>query len=449
MLEGPGGAVHLEPLVMLVLLSLSRQAGQMVTRRQLFTACWGSAAVGDDSLNRTIALLRKALNQAAGKSVEVVTVPAAGYLLRLTAGVGPAQSDGDDARAEQVIEAAHRSWRLGIPEPDHLRLEQLRQLCRAAPDRAEAWGMLALLARYAAEYAGADASAEYVAECERSAAQALALDPDQQDARVALATVMPLFGRWLSAHSALSDISGQHPGCAPALHELAIVEMTTGRVREAKRLMDKLIEADPLAACFNYKSVWQNWSIGDIGRMDHVADRAVQLWPQHPAVWIARFWTLLYTGRPQAAQALIGERDRGPAFPEPMRNFLHLVASAVIRPDRSLVEQVMEASRTSARRGPAQAVAALLALGLFDAVDEAFALAYGYWAQAGEAPVPIRRPTEDASINDQHRRVTQPLFTPACRAMREDPRFPELCERLGLTAYWSASGRQPDFLVNA
>ena len=39
---------------------------------------------------------------------------------------------------------------------------------------------------------------------------------------------------------------------------------------------------------------------------------------------------------------------------------------------------------------------------------------------------------DEPSVNDQHRRVTQVLFTPAGAGMRSDPRFMEFCERIGL-----------------
>ena len=59
-LETASASVGVEPIVMQLLVTLSRRAGKLVTRQQAFDACWGSAAVGDDSLNRAVAVLRKA-----------------------------------------------------------------------------------------------------------------------------------------------------------------------------------------------------------------------------------------------------------------------------------------------------------------------------------------------------------------------------------------------------
>jgi hypothetical protein len=37
------------------------------------------------------------------------------------------------------------------------------------------------------------------------------------------------------------------------------------------------------------------------------------------------------------------------------------------------------------------------------------------------------------------------LFTPACAAMRADPRFLQLCEGIGLVDYWRSRGVRPDY----
>ena len=445
-IESSKGCFVTEPLVMQLLVELSQNAGRVVTRCEIFESCWGSAPVGDDSLNRIVGALRKVLAIADGETVMVETVPGAGYSLRLRApGSVPASDEARLGEVEQAIEEASDSLRLGLPAPDYLRLEMLRRANAIDPVSSAAWGMHALLSRYAAEYAGPESSGDYLTECEISGARALALDPAQGEARVALATVAPLFGRWLQARKALERVIAADPDCTAASHELAIVEMTTGRVREAKRLMDRLIAADTLAACFHYKSIWQHWSVGDLAGMDHVADRAIQLWPTHPAVWMARFWTLAHTDRASAALAMLEDAAARPPIPAPMSDLLQLVMRAAATRERTAVEEAVEGCRSAAKRGPARAVAALLALGLFDAIDEAFDIAYAYYARAGDSPVPVRHMAGDASINDQHRRVTQPLFTPACASLRSDPRFALLCERIGLTAYWNESGLRPDY----
>lgn len=445
LIEGTSGSVSVEPLVMQLLVTLSRRAGKLVTRGQAFEACWGGAAVGDDSLNRLVAVLRKALRHVASEAVQIETIAGAGYVLRLAAtGANAASADSEIVRG--AIEAAYDSWRAGLPEPDHLRLEQLRRVSAEDPDDPRTWGMLALLCRQAAEYADPADVPGFVSECEAAARRALTIDSGQAEALVARASVAPLFGRWLHARTALTNVLERTPDHTIALHDLAILEMATGRVRAAKAIIDSLMARDPLAACFWYKSIYQHWSVGDLAGLDAVADRAIQLWPRHPAVWSARFWTLANTGRGPAALKMLEDGAARPPMPEPALRLLKLVVSAHTAGDAALGEQAARACSDAAARGPAQALGALNGLGLLGRVDEAFSVAGAYYHRAGAGPVPLRHTNEDPSINDQHRRVTQMLFTPAGAAMRSDPRFLPMCERMGLVVYWEQTGLAPDFL---
>ena len=99
--------------------------------------------------------------------------------------------------------------------------------------------------------------------------------------------------------------------------------------------------------------------------------------------------------------------------------------------------------------GPAQTVAALQTLFALDAVDEAFDVARGYYLGQGKSAAPLRWNANDPSITDQHRRVTQLLFTPGAKRMRRDERFLPLCEDIGLASYWDSFGLGPDFLQSS
>lgn len=445
MIESGNGCFVIEPLVMQLLVELSRKAGRVVSRRDIFESCWGSAPVGDDSLNRIVAALRKTLSQADGGTILIETVPGAGYALRLRADRtkvnGATRGD-----VELAIQEGLDSVRAGLPEPDNLRLEVLRRAVLLDPQSAAGWGMRALLCRYAAEYGDAPDVAGFVAECQSSARRALQLDPGQPYALVALATVAPIFGRWCDARMALASIVENAPDEFVANHELVICDMATGRVGAAVTRTNGLIDADPLAACMIYKGIYQRWSAGDLLGMDQLADRGIQLWPTHPAIWTARLWTLAYTGRIEAAAAMLDDEESRPDIPKPTLQLLGTVVAAALRSDPGGAESAAGASRQAAASGPARAITALFALGLLHRVDDAFAVAEGYYLRKGSGPVPVRHTDGEPSINDQHRRVTQILFTPACAEMRGDARFLPLCERAGLVAYWEQTGLQPDFL---
>jgi DNA-binding winged helix-turn-helix (wHTH) protein len=441
-IESSKGCFVTEPLVMQLLVELSRRAGRVVTRREIFERCWGAAPVGDDSLNRIVRELRKLLSKADGSIVDVETVAGAGYSLRLRAEPG-AEADDSALAVEQGLDSIRR----GLPEPDYLRLEVLRRAVLLDREGASAWGMRALLSRYAAEYAEPAEVSDFVIECQTSAREALRIDTRQPYALVALATVAPIFGRWLEARTALEGVLEANPGEFVAEHELVICDMSTGMVKSAVTRTNRLIEADPLAACMIYKGIYQRWSAGDLVGTDQLGERGIHLWPTHAAIWTARLWTLAFTGRAEAAAAMLEADAVRPEIPQPMFHLLKSVITAVADGGQAALDGAADAARQAAASGPARAVAALFALGLLGRVDDAFAVAEAYYFRQGAAPVPLHSTRGELATNDLHRRVTQILFTPAGAAMRDDPRFVRLCERAGLTAYWEQTGLTPDFLA--
>lgn len=437
--------LSVEPLVMQLLVFLSRNAGVLVTRRAIFGHLWGTASVGDDSLNRLVAILRKTLRTVGAVSVTVETVAAAGYMLRLTGG-NELSAKARDAIVDRAVVQARDSWRLAWPTPDHLRLETMRHACALAPESSLAHGWMALLCRHAAEYSEPTAAAAWLGKCELSARRSLDIDSGQPLARVALISVSPLYGRWLIGRQMLIDIVAAQPDEPVAAHDLSVLDMATGRVRAAKEIRDRLISSDPFAAVYRYKSVYQNWSTGDHAAMDHAADQAMSLWPMHPAVWMVRLWTLAFTQRLVAARDMVDDRIR-PPMPEVMLGFLRKVFDAAINGEGQAMDEAVAASMAVARNGPAHAIASMFAVSLLGRTDTLFDITSAYYFRDGANPIPLHHRTNEPALNEQHRRLTQILFTPVFGKVRSEPRFVEVCERTGLRRYWDESGLRPDFEV--
>jgi tetratricopeptide (TPR) repeat protein len=440
---------------MFVFLRLLDAAGSVVTRAELFDECWGGAIVGDDSLNRAVRGARQVATGVGSTCFSIEAIPRTGYVLTLAPGVrlvelDTTQSD-HEAKLQSAVEDAYDCWRTGLPTPDVQAIRALDLLLSDHIEDARAWGMYALLLRKAAEYAEHDECAHFVRACEQAARRAYSLQPNQSDAAVALTGVVPLFGNWSAARTQLTAVREAEPDHVPAAHDLAVLEMATGRPSRARPLVEDLIARDPLAATFYYKRMYHLWTFGELAGMDQIAARALQLWPRHPAIWTARIWTLVFTGRAAQALQLLNDREWGPPMPKPavelLRGTCRIVAGqqAGQSPNQSCRDEAVANAVAAASRGPAQAVAALMSLCAMDAIDEAFDVAYGYYLGRGSAAAPLRRNAGDPSITDQHRRVTQPLFIPAAERMREDRRFAALCSDIGLTAYWDHFGIAPDF----
>lgn len=78
--DTPRGQQSLEPRLMKLLCLLAADAGQVVGRQQLIDALWPRVVVNDNSLNRAVSDLRKALQTSDGH-IWIQTIPKRGYRL--------------------------------------------------------------------------------------------------------------------------------------------------------------------------------------------------------------------------------------------------------------------------------------------------------------------------------------------------------------------------------
>lgn len=438
LLTGPHGTPkRLQPQEAAVLSMLVEHTGTVVSRASIFARCWGQAPVGDDSLNRIVSRLRRGLAAVGSRRLEIETVPGSGYVFTVA---GPVE-------ARRAVPDAIDCWRMGLPVADGAAIELLETSLAANPQNASGWGWLAILHCKAAEYCAADECSLHILGCDRAAREALALDSEEAQARIALARLVPIFGNWSAIRGELEAILFNSPDNPVARHEMAVLEMATGRPSAAVPLIAGLVAEHRHAPLFLYKRMYHLWTLGEIGECESTALAALQLWPRHPAIWLARFWILMFTGRADNASRLVAADER-PALPSVALEFLAETARiAALASSSAEREAHVRRCLAYARMGPANAVAALQALCALSEIDPAFAVARGYYMGEG-APASQARPEPGGlSVPDQHRRVTQLLFIPALRQMRDDRRFAMLCEDIGLSQYWRKNSILPDFLA--
>jgi DNA-binding winged helix-turn-helix (wHTH) protein/thioredoxin-like negative regulator of GroEL len=435
-LSGPEGETVLEPRIVDVLVELAVAPGSLVSREDLLRRCWGSYDASDESLNRCVYQLRKALAKVGSVAVQIDTVAALGYVLRTK-----------ETLLGQAMDAARFSWRSGLATDGDEAITALAGALRrggAAP--AEAWGELALLLARAAEYAPAESCAVIIRRCETAAAKALSIDLSQPDARVALSSLCPLYGDWLGKRTRLVEVLGDAPRNFAARHELAVLEMATGRPSEAVPIVFDLLRDDPLAATLHYKRGYHLFCLGHFDEMDRVLDNALQVWPGHAAIWQSRVMTLAFTGRAEVALSLLFDQAQRPPMPAASLVFHQTALRALAgagRPNEADVAMLAENASVQSL-----AVAAIMYLSAIGAVEQAMATCERYYLRDGDAPVRLRYEAGiEASINDLHRRATQPLFLPVTAPLRAHPRFARLCDRMGLAEYWKGAGVVPDFLA--
>lgn len=484
--RGPDAKVILQPRVMHVLLALSDANGAVVTRDALAESCWAGRFVAEDSLNGAIAELRKALRQVSVQGLSIETVPKTGYRLtypELTnssshGSTVTARSKGNnsDLRLSRrmvvaggivviagagavgwmsvnrgsrpvalLIERGSQALRQGLPDANAQGIQFLNRAVELEPENAKGWGMLALAWRAAADYSTPDNTAKGRANAEMAAKRALALDPRQSDALTALAILSPSFGDWAAAERRIRSVLAIDPDNHFAVAALGTLMMSTGQVKASLKRLDWLVGRDPLSANFQFRRVYTLWSVGRIAEMDRTADRALQSWPGHPAVWFARFWTLAFTGRANAAKAMLGDVAGRPHMPLSSVNVLRLSLQAIESNRAGDIRDAIAANLAAASRGPGPASLAIMVLSHLGAPDAAYDVARGLLSRQGRVVVQLRHTVAQPSITDLHHRITMMLWVPASHALRLHPDFRSLCDGMGMLDYWKATKTRPDF----
>jgi len=453
--KGPAGEAHLEPRVMQVFVLLLESGDRVVTRTEIFEQCWGGAMVGDDNINRAIAAIRKVVDEVAPCAVEVETIPRTGY--RLVGAVfdkrngdsgGPGEAS--RSRAAELVEQGRQALREELPEGHQHAITVLEETVRLEPGNAEAWGLLALAWRNAVEHGPPDRTSAAVSECQAAARSALALDPANGDAHAALAKLWPIFGDWLAAEQRLRAVLRIAPGNVVAISALGTLLQSVGRVRESARFSSLSAELDPMSPIYQFRKTFGLWCTGRLEEADRTIDRALRLWPRHPALWNTRALMFALTDRPHAALAMIDDSEGLPrGMPESAvanwRSSLKALASG----SRADIEAAMTGAIDRLARSPAVAVNGICIATKLGDLDAAFTMADAYLLRRGPHVGVLRSGPDQLPLTDQRWQMTMMLFIPATAPMRCDSRFMPLCEDMGMADYWRASRTQPDFLAGS
>jgi len=479
---GPGGTADVEPRIMQVLVVLADAAGQVVTRETLFQRCWGGVYVGDDSLNRVVAAIRKLAGDIAGGSFEIETIPRTGYRLTQTislpegsaedrpaatvsrrgliasgaaaaaitggAGLWWATRPRSDPRFDGLMAKGDEALRNGTAfenatigannNPSMIRLYQ--EAVQLEPDSARAWGLLGYFKSSANQDATAKDSARLVGEADTAIRRALELDPDEPNARVGMFLLQGTMYDWAARDRLLRGILATDPANLPAMLELMPLLQSAGLTRESWMWNERMLHAAPFTRVCLVVRALKLWIMGRVLEADNVIDRVRALWPDYTFAIYARFTIFALTGRPQAARALLDSKHA--LLADETRG---KVLDALETRSRVAIDSAQLACLQVAQTSPPLAndvVMYLCALGL---TDTAFDVTDGFLLWRGK--MVSENQVNGKQIDDYSRRMTQWLFTPPVANMRADPRFPKLCDDFGLGAYWRSRGVKPDYLV--
>ncbi|MEO5578200.1 MAG: winged helix-turn-helix domain-containing protein [Sphingomicrobium sp.] len=481
-----------EPRVMQVLVALVRAKGAIVTRDELTAWCWDGRIVGEDAINRTLSRIRQIAAGIGEQSFRVETIAKVGYRLIVdgadattslptpaalpdgtepSAGInrrqwgvgavaaGVAALGGiagwnlfgrrPDPHAVELVARGAQILRDEMPDSNQQGIGFLVEATKIDPDNSDAWGLLALAWRNAAEHSPPSQTASAVASCEAAARRALALDPNQGNALSALAKLRPIFGDWLGAERRFKAVLAIAPDNSATISALGTLLQSVGRVSESSIHSARAAEIDPLSPIYQFRRTYGLWCTGRLGEADRTIDRALQLWPRHPAVWSTRALIYALTDRPRAALAMINDREGRPfGMSERAVDFWRGPLKALETGASADVAAAMISSLAVVARSPGTAVSGICFASKLGDLDSAFAMADAYLLRRGPLVGGLLRSGPDQlAVTDQRWRMTMMLFIPATAQMRADARFLTLCREMGMADYWRARGTRPDFLL--
>lgn len=476
--RGPAGETQLEPLIMQALLLLLDADGRVVTRDELFDECWGGALVGDDSLNRAIAGVRRIADVAPGL-FEIETIPRTGYRLTgeildlqsaastgtgLPLGMSRRMAIGTGAAAVAALGAGGLWWLNRPSSPGRFDAlmsrgqEQLsinpalvdadtartfEQAVALRPDSANAWGLLALVHSLVSQVSDVATASAHASRAERAAGNALAIDPKEPNALLARFELQNAMLGWADRDRTVREILAIDPRNIVAISELVGLLQSAGYNRESWDWNERALVLAPLSPGLLGRRALKLWIAGRVAEADKVIDQVRDWYPDTSfATWI-RFLILATTGRPAAANALL-ESDGGAIGSPQMIAMWRASLKALMERTKASVEEARAACVNAARQSGELAAHAVMILPLLGGVDEAFEVAEGFLLWRGTI---VRQGNSGSRIqNDSAWRVgIQWLFTPPCAPMRADPRFLELSRGVGLVDYWNYRRRKPDY----
>ncbi|MBX3705759.1 MAG: winged helix-turn-helix domain-containing protein [Pseudomonadales bacterium] len=263
---------------------------------------------------------------------------------------------------------------------------------------------------------------------------ALRLDPSSGAALVALSIVQPVCGHFAERDALIESALAVAPSDTTTLFWAGRWRWTVGRLQEFLVYLEQCHRVDPLWPQGVHQYATALWVTGRRVEAMQVWDEAVLRWPGLDYLYAAqlafasasRDW-----GRVDLLLRLL--RQYGPRNAETERAVRYAGDIRHWQPrDCRRLEARME--KELERRGsvPLRLLIFACDVGMN---EEAYSMAersdYRYLFEAGG-----RLSVGDFGLHH--------LFSPVARCLREDPRFPGLCRRLGLCEYWVESGNWPD-----
>lgn len=351
------------------------------------------------------------------------------------------------ARSIELLRQALLASRQDTRDGQKQAIGLLRHAVAEQPDFADGWGALATAYAFSAHWRTPEEAADLRSRARAAAERAHALAPRNGLADVARAILLPSRNNWLVTERALRRSLVEHPEHGELTYALAQLLTQVGRAAEAAPLLERVRRSGPPNPGVYYREIYALWSANRREETDRLIDEANQIFPSQFAVWFTRLYICMFTGRTAEAAAILNDPAARPTG-VPVGEFASL--QRVVRALETRAETDIDRAQADwlalARTGAGLAENAIQFASALGRLDDAFAVAEAYYFNRGFVVPDVRFSKEQGTYTPPEERQTKFLFFPVTAAMRADPRFQPLMERLGLVRYWGQSGVMPDYI---
>lgn len=406
-----GHLCPLSPKAHDLLVTLVRDAGRLVRKEDLLDRVWPGAFVEEGILNVHVSTLRKALGDDSRRPWCIETVSRAGY--RFIAPVSNLRSGHQSSAAPEDSELVGRgrfhllsASRQEVPKA----VASYRAVVRRDPTYAAAHAGLALACCAQAEFRLVP-PAEAYGEARAASLRALAMDSTNADAQVALGVVLFLSEwNWTAAERSFRRALELNPNHTEAYLLYGRLLEARGRLQEGFEMKLKALERDPFSPAVHLQISLSYWNQRRFDDSIEWANRTLALDPEH----------LLAREHLAGAYWAKGDFDRHMA-----ENIRHAeaygVPAAALEPLKQAYaaggrQAVVTYALREASRGPQVAPSIQLAL---------------LHGEAGELDAAFEH--LDRAIDNHDAALVHMAVAPQWDCLRQDPRFAERLERMGLT----------------
>ncbi len=323
------------------------------------------------------------------------------------------------------------SVKLYAPQELHASIKLLEAATQRAPNFAEAWGRLAYVRMWARFFQPFAERAAFTALVASEAERALALDPQNLDALNAQYFNLPPFGSFIASDAAMQRVS-RVPGRGEGKVYIAYHARTIGRIREFAAFTEETFASDPLNPMMMMMTSTARLANGQLAEAITLLEELVARVPgmMYPVASLLRAfaqlndWAAVDRLLAPAANMAGREFEDGLNFVRAKRN-----------PTAENIGTIRDALEAYVAKTGSVDVTRLVYAAHLGLTDDVYRIVEG-------AHLGPKGTADDVVGPDAYR--TGMLFWKGMPEIRNDPRFVQLCARLGLVEFWLATQKWPD-----